>query len=164
MNNQQPKLPRPSDQTVVSQPPKVTGGAGACGIGENMSKHTAEPWHSCGGDTKDCVCQGVMDDRGTTIAHFYGHDDMSIENVTVQCPKKDEGHANRLRAVACVNACTGINPGAVPDLVEALKLLVYNEKKADELAGSGMVDVPHLKALRASAEKARAAIAKAGAQ
>lgn len=33
----------------------------------------------------------------------------------------DEDLANAARIVACVNACEGINPGAVPDLLAALK-------------------------------------------
>ena len=39
--------------------------------------------------------------------------------------------ANAHRIVACVNACKGINPEAVPDLLEALKML-YNDCMASD--------------------------------
>lgn len=47
----------------------------------------------------------------------------------------------------------------VAALVEAVKLLIHNETKADELSAAGMVDNAHLKALRASAARARTALA-----
>lgn len=71
-------------------------------------KHTPEPWHACSANDGKCICQGVIATDGTTIAHFYGDDDCGIEGVTEQCPNVEEGHANRHRAAACVNACAGI--------------------------------------------------------
>lgn len=50
---------------------------------------------------------------------------------------------------------------AAPELYEACKLAVFNEKKADDLRNSGMVDNVDIKALRSIASAARAAIAKA---
>lgn len=50
---------------------------------------------------------------------------------------------------------------AAPELLAACKLAVLNEEKADALRGSGVVDFSDIKALRAVAEAARAAIAKA---
>lgn len=59
---------------------------------------------------------------------------------------------------ALVQAIIRSHPDVVA-LVEAARLLVYNERKADDLEGSGMVDNPHLKALRASVRAARTALA-----
>lgn len=50
---------------------------------------------------------------------------------------------------------------AAPDLLKACRLAVANEATADELRNSGMVDYVDIKALRAIAAAARAAIAKA---
>ena len=51
---------------------------------------------------------------------------------------------------------------AAPELVEALRQIVSIEKRADDVRGSGMVDFSDIKAIRAMAEKARAALAAAG--
>ena len=73
-----------------------------------------------------------MDTHGTTIAHFYGDDSRSIEGVTVQCPNLEEGHANRFRTVACVNALAGIpDPAAFVSRVRAM------EEFIKDLASSG---------------------------
>lgn len=50
---------------------------------------------------------------------------------------------------------------AASDLLAVCRLAVANEVKADALRGSGMVDYAHVKALRAVARAARAAITKA---
>lgn len=69
------------------------------------AKHIAEPWIAKQSDPTEWV---VMN----------GHIVIAIFN------RKDNPHwneANAKRIVACVNACAGINPEAVPDLLEACK-------------------------------------------
>ena len=61
-----------------------------------MTQHTAEPWRTENGDV---VCK-----EGPIAAVMLPND-----------------RANATRIVACVNACEGINPEAVPELLEALK-------------------------------------------
>lgn len=43
-----------------------------------------------------------------------------------------EAEANAHRIADCVNACEGINPEAVPDLLEALKKAQWSERWEDE--------------------------------
>lgn len=38
---------------------------------------------------------------------------------------QEEADANAARIVACVNACEGINPEAVPDTVKALEAVIH---------------------------------------
>lgn len=80
-----------------------------------MSKHTPEPWHAGEGNGKGNIFAKVgrmrLEQGGTTlypichVINFDGEIDANIE-----------------RIVACVNACKGINPAAVPHLMEACEL------------------------------------------
>jgi len=73
-----------------------------------MSKHTKEPWkvEQSGKDM-------ITDEYGTIITTGF------------ESPFNDEiCEANALRIVSCVNACSGLNPAAIPALVEAAELLV----------------------------------------
>ena len=68
-----------------------------------MSKHTPEPWEVRG----EC---GIWSEDGfvaTTNPHVRPF-------ATIQA-------TNAARIVACVNACEGINPQAIPDLLKAAK-------------------------------------------
>ncbi len=47
-------------------------------------------------------------------------------------------HANAARIVACVNACEGINPEAVPDLVRALEGLLADKYLSDPINADRM--------------------------
>ncbi len=51
--------------------------------------------------------------------HGYGIADLIA---TVSCGLHPTQASNARRIVACVNACEGINPEAVPELLEALKI------------------------------------------
>ena len=51
-------------------------------------------------------------------------------------PERAEANAERI--VACINACEGINPAAVPDLLAACELVL------DYKAGRGEFDFSHL--------------------
>lgn len=91
------------------------------------TQHTPEPWtlntlpvtpdiyhHTIGGYARD-------DKRAVIIATAYP--------VTTGYPITDDGqpgsesHANATRIVACVNACEGINPDAVPNLIRECKYM-----------------------------------------
>ena len=67
-----------------------------------MSKHTPGPWVA----NEDLIYNGVGD--LVTIVSGVGSLDEDMERAA--------------RIVACVNACEGINPETVPDLLKAAKL------------------------------------------
>ena len=72
-----------------------------------MTKHTPEPW--------------LMAAPPSTGEHTEMVDQACNEIATFKRP------ADLKRARQCVNACAGINPEAVPDLVEAAKAgIVYD--------------------------------------
>lgn len=50
------------------------------------------------------------------------------------------GEANAQRIVDCVNACEGINPEAIPDMVEALKDIVEQAGKTKFALGADLAD------------------------
>ena len=72
-----------------------------------MTEHTLGPWSIEQAHFDPWV---VAPDGRYVIATVATGGDMS-----------KEGHANARRIVACVNACEGINPEAVAELVEALE-------------------------------------------
>lgn len=99
-----------------------------------MSKHSPAPWY-----VEERRITGdpyVMDAHDLPVARPLGTD-------------KEELLAN------------GHLIAAAPDLLAVCELAVVNERKADDVRGSGMVDDADIKALRAIARAARAAIAKA---
>lgn len=78
------------------------------------TKHTAEPW------------KVMRDDRGLWIAASNPNDPSRCVIVAELgfTALNDSKKANAERIVACVNACEGINPEAVPDALAAFKCLV----------------------------------------
>ncbi len=73
-----------------------------------MSKHTPGPW---------CInyrsATSVEDKVGRLVASTGGRQsNVKDENL--------ENEANAARIIVCVNACAGINPEAVPELLAAL--------------------------------------------
>ncbi len=92
-----------------------------------MTQHTAGLWElrnkgNLHGNSGRVV---IVDADQTTIAKMIDLSELS--------------YANAERIVACVNNCAGINPEAVPELLAALKLLVYRyECRADgDVVGPG---------------------------
>ncbi len=74
-----------------------------------MSKHTPEPWsldefymEYAGGSSVPIISPWIQD--------YFGRGDR----------RHEEAAANMARIVACVNACAGINPEAVPELIRAV--------------------------------------------
>lgn len=82
-----------------------------------MNKHTKEPWSTYSfwyplyADKQTIT---IVNSRGNSIATLaYKDDQENIENAH--------------RIVSCVNACTGTNPEAIPELLEFLKRLCFVE-------------------------------------
>ena len=72
-----------------------------------MNRHTPEPW-------------GVwLNPDGCNRGMIT--DDALARHIVYVVGNTHEAKANGRRIVACVNACAGINPEAVPKLLEALK-------------------------------------------
>lgn len=87
----------------------------------NELKHTPEPWrvgrHAVVADVPVVGgCSGTDD-----VDYYGGH--LVCETVT---------EANAERIIACVNACKGINPEAVPDLLEACEALPLDKFRDGE--------------------------------
>jgi len=73
--------------------------------------HTPGPWYIArrlGPASAPIVLMVALDPIGTSEADYAA--------------ARGEIDANAARIVACVNACAGINPEAVPKMLEALKL------------------------------------------
>ena len=66
------------------------------------TRHSGEPWRRCG--------QWLYSAEGNLVV-YYTNDDDGLHDVC--------GGADLERIVACVNACAGINPEAVPELLIA---------------------------------------------
>ena len=76
-----------------------------------MNKHTPEPW-------------GVwLNPDGCNRGMIT--DDALARHIVYVVGNTHEAKANGRRIIACVNACAGINPEAVPELLEALKRAEY---------------------------------------
>ena len=118
-----------------------------------MSKHTPEPWEygtfpkwQPGRSNYHVVRPQGEFPHGGWIADF-GY------------PCDDVAEANAQRAVACVNALTGLNPEAVPDVVAALRgLLRYEGIVVEYMGGMGNLDAERNTQQQFTA--ARAALAK----
>lgn len=99
-----------------------------------MSKHTPEPWEAF-------LTTGRIWPKG------LGPYICSVR----YNPRTKIAEANTAHIVACVNGCAGINPAAVPDLLEALNFIL-----------PGLVEEPDPGfGWHAEIQKAQAAIAKA---
>ncbi len=83
-----------------------------------MTKHTPGPWKMFYGK----ICSPSCESLGFLSGEFT---------------ERSHDLANALRVIACVNACEGINPKAVPDLLKALK-----EAKDQLIALCSYDDVP----------------------
>ncbi len=113
-----------------------------------MDKHTPEPWNVMFNYDNNINEEApgrhtIRSKDGWNIARIW-------ENIG-----NSDSSANARRIVSCVNACAGINPEAVPDLVKALLGLIDACTPSDSDRGS--VKRPTLEAL----ESARAALLKA---
>ena len=78
-----------------------------------MNTHTPEPWAA--------VRNTAYWEIGTEIDGYYANRIGDVCATDPNHPDAGKQEANATRIVACVNACKGINPEAVPDLLEACK-------------------------------------------
>jgi hypothetical protein len=88
------------------------------------TRHTPEPWFYCASihsptTGTECI---LADNTGRTIARAYNRPIV-------------ESNANAKRIVSCVNACAGIDPEAVPEMLNACERAA---KMYDELAFSNL--------------------------
>jgi hypothetical protein len=100
-----------------------------------MSKHTPEPWKFYGAnewfdanltDLPECDAQRAAfvieasTDGGGDWGAFCVVAHHTLDRLDPRM-RRVKAEADGLRIVACVNACKGINPEAVPDLLAACK-------------------------------------------
>lgn len=106
------------------------------------TKHTPEPWEWFSNPHEEVAIAAV--DGGCTIAL------LGCKELDPDCAK-EVNEADAARIVDCVNSCKGINPEAVPDLLEALKAVMplIPGHLDDDVAGR-----PWLVAARAAIAKA----------
>jgi hypothetical protein len=89
-----------------------------------MSKHTKEPWHPGRDDM-----QSYHGGDGQPFTNIYADDERAGMHLGHQLPlviaevqgehiPREEEKANAHRICDCVNACAGLDPAAVPKLVE----------------------------------------------
>lgn len=116
-----------------------------------MSKHTPEPWYRA---------QSVHNYEDVEQCYIYGGKNVIAVRVCLRDDdKSDPADANRDTTdhiTKCVNACAGINPEAVPGIVEACNGLV---SALDAIRADLGTQYP---ALSYHYVTARAALAKAG--
>ena len=109
-----------------------------------MSKQTPEPWvFSPDRHTHDCFIHAA---NAEEKYGYIDNDDGGVFGSSEWNWFKDE---DAKRTVACVNACAGINPEAVPDVVEALREAI---NWAEGYAQGGVIP-EYLKAARAALAK-----------
>jgi hypothetical protein len=108
--------------------------------------HSPEPWHECCDD-----CSAIEDANDERIATVHCLD---VEGDVDEALMK----ANKKRLVRCVNACRGLNPEVVPEMVAALDDLVdYAEGACDEGFGSA---TEQSDGMQAAIKKARELLAR----
>jgi len=96
-----------------------------------MSKHTPEPWSlrvpKLGMAAPDQLGDRLIisEEDGRHIAETYQYQKHGAPN------KAETSVANAKRIIRCVNNCAGINPEAVPGLLEACKSAIKALKEHD---------------------------------
>jgi hypothetical protein len=96
---------------------------------EVMPEHSPEPWRQDG---------SILGDAHQLTTFIVSSGDDPTIFVSSYCPTAEEVaqyDANVARIVACVNACRGLNPEVVPELVGMLEQLLENAE--------GSVDTGH---------------------
>jgi hypothetical protein len=85
-----------------------------------LPSHTPEPWAIF--DAADRFPGIEAPDAGFSIV-LWGNED---EDAGVRGESEEHALANAARIVSCVNACAGLNPEAVPEMVKALEEIAKN--------------------------------------
>lgn len=96
----------------------------------NTVKHTPEPWIA----ERYREDMDGLTDCGIVSTPRPGHG-YSVFRAP-RYAKRQQWEADSARAVACVNACEGINPEAVPELLRALKGLRDQQFRMIEAGGA----------------------------
>lgn len=103
------------------------------------NRHTPEPWtigtgsHVCGAWSSMIRIESTEDFHNNGHDYADGGSSRSYTNVVCGTSGHSEtALANMRRIVACVNGCAGINPEAVPELVEACEAFLASVASADE--------------------------------
>ena len=94
-----------------------------------------------------------------TIKVFKISDKRRIATIKVKSSKLDEANAKRI--VQCVNACKGINPEAVPEMLNALKEIASKRVYDGWIDRGDKFQYGYATARKKDIATARAAIAKA---
>ena len=131
-----------------------------------MSTHTPEPWYQDGRGPRS---SGRIPIFAPTIGGLGQKSSVSIASASQLGMAGSPGaqQANADRIIACVNACAGINPEAVPELLEALEMAMpYLERapKFYKFQRAGREFWPNREEAEGCFFKALAAIAKARGQ
>lgn len=132
-----------------------------------MSKHTPEPWEAEISYNQAAIGIVTASGRANTIGQRPNADQrwtIAVLNCAgvfvgdrLKYSSTDEQRANRDRIVACVNACAGINPEAVPSLLKACEALIadYNECISASEFGDGPIAEQLLETLKAELAKTK---------
>ena len=115
-------------------------------------RHTREPWF---------ISQVVTKSDGLRMFHLDSETDGPVGYFDTLCSidEGDELDANRI--VACVNACAGLDPEAIPAMVEALERFVGWSGRTGAIHSDDPSELDALKEWCEDMGKARAALAKA---
>ena len=117
------------------------------------TKHALEPWRLCDPTEFVWACDGLGSPGEDTFT-ILAADGYGVLSVPVSAT--DGPHAgNWERVIACVNACKGINPEAVPALLTACEDMCQRVEHHCLARPTGTV------AIEKSAQRARAVIAQA---
>ena len=99
-----------------------------------MAEHTPGPWrYTCRGEIGEMavyVLKGPKSPGGPPTGLVIAHLGLDTAGENVAGAERE---ANASRIVACVNACKGINPEAVPVLLGLLRNIRDNLKDYDDL-------------------------------
>ncbi len=116
---------------------------------ETRAQHTPEPW----------LASGALRSDGAWVISAepgYAIDQIAVVQTDDRIGSTD---ANAARIVACVNACAGIDPEAVPALLAAARTVqrcsVAEYNDAGYRTGGRIIPELHFKALVAAIAKAR---------
>ncbi len=110
-----------------------------------LTAHSPEPWHA---GARTPGIRGERDPADCAIFDAEGFRCASGEEMRPIVPDVAlrRKRLNAARIVACVNACAGINPEAVPDMLGILDAIVL---------GNGMLTRAMLDSARAAVRKAK---------
>lgn len=115
-----------------------------------MTGHTPEPWFAVGRMVE--AESHTLPDPACCMTEAYGQERLD--------PTGKIAEANARRIAACVNACQGIDPEAVPLLIEALDAMMRVQSKRRHPLGAPDEGIATMAA--EAMDKARKALLRAG--